>query len=242
VNESRPGVTSEILTPHVALQRFHLVKEKIPNLSVVGIAGPGDALANWENTSKSIELIKRVDPEVIFCLSTNGLMLPGYAREIVDLGVKHVTVTVNALEPEIGAKIYRHVHYRGKKVVGPEAAEILIRNQLAGLELLAGQGVMVKVNIVMIQGINDRHIPDVVKKVKMLGACMSNIMPLIPAEGSAFAHFPQTNAWELNQLRDLCQDDLPQMRHCKQCRADAIGLLGNDRSAEFSNPAVKAVV
>ena len=34
-------------------------------------------------------------------------------------------------------------------------------------------------------------------------------------------------------MRDLCELDVRQMRHCKQCRADAIGLLCEDRSHEF---------
>ena len=64
------------------------------NLTVVGIAGPGDALANFEETKKTLQLIKEYDPKVTFCLSTNGLMLPLYAQELIDLGVSHVTVTV----------------------------------------------------------------------------------------------------------------------------------------------------
>ena len=28
------------------------------------------------------------------------------------------------------------------------------------------------------------------------------------------------------------------MRHCRQCRADAVGLLGEDRSAEFTTEKV----
>jgi MoaA/NifB/PqqE/SkfB family radical SAM enzyme len=50
VNESRPGVTSEILTPEEAAEKFITVREKINNLKVIGIAGPGDALANFDNT------------------------------------------------------------------------------------------------------------------------------------------------------------------------------------------------
>ncbi|WP_027351982.1 nitrogenase cofactor biosynthesis protein NifB [Desulfotomaculum nigrificans] len=233
VNESRPGVTSEVLTPVSAEQKFIVVKEKIPNLSVVGIAGPGDALANWENTCEAIERIKQSNPEMIFCLSTNGLLLPHYAPEIVELGIKHVTVTMNTLNPDTGAKIYRHVHYQGKKYEGTVGAGILLENQLTGIQYLAHQGVLVKVNIVMIKDINDSEIPAVVKKAKQLGAFMTNIMPLIPAEGSVFANLPPTSIKELNQMRDRCQIDLHQMRHCKQCRADAVGMLSEDRSQEF---------
>ncbi len=233
VNESRPGVTSEILTPELAGLKFAWVKEQIGELSVVGIAGPGDALADWQYTKETIQKIRVVNPEITFCLSTNGLLLPDYAAEIVALGVHHVTVTVNALDPAIGAKIYQYVSYKGKYYYAKEAAELLLKKQLAGIAYLTGQGVLVKINIVLIKGINDTHIPEVVKKVKELGVFITNIMPLIPAPGSAFEHFPQTSMKEVNELRNRCQLDIQQMRHCKQCRADAIGLLGEDRSNEF---------
>ncbi|AIF49600.1 nitrogenase cofactor biosynthesis protein NifB [Pelosinus sp. UFO1] len=233
VNESRPGVTSEVLTPELASQKFSWVKENIENLSVVGIAGPGDALANWDVTRKSIELIQEKGEDVIFCLSTNGLMLPRYAQELVELGIKHVTVTVNCLDPNIGAQLYKVVNYEGKSYTGVPAAELMIKNQLEGITYLVAHGVLVKINIVMVKGINDQHIPEVVKKMKELGVFITNIMPLIPAPGSAFETFPQTSMKEINEMRDLCQLEMQQMRHCKQCRADAIGLLGNDRSNEF---------
>lgn len=236
VNESRPGVTSEVLAPEMSLDKFIRVKAEIPHLSVVGIAGPGDALANWEPVKKSIELIKAQSPDTLFCLSTNGLMLPHYGQEILDLGIKHVTVTVNCLEAAIGAKIYHHIYYQGTYYTGEEAAEILCKNQLAGIKFLAEQGVLVKINIVMIKNINDEHIPAVVKKVKNLGAMMTNIMPLIPAPGSVFQNFPQTSRKDVDALRDICQTDLFQMRHCQQCRADAIGLLTEDQSYKFRNP------
>ena len=42
VNESRPGVTSTILTPHQALHYLGRVLELDPRITVVGIAGPGE--------------------------------------------------------------------------------------------------------------------------------------------------------------------------------------------------------
>ena len=239
VNESRPGVTSEVLSPAMALAKFQRVKQQIPQLSVAGIAGPGDALANWPAVRESIRLLQAAAPETIFCLSTNGLMLPDYGQEIIGLGVKHVTVTVNCIEPAIGAKIYRRVSYQGQHYVGEAAAATLLANQLAGIRLLAAAGILVKVNMVMIRGINDSHLPQVVKMVKDLGAFMTNIMPLIPAPGSVFQSLPPTGQAEVDAMRDLCEADIRQMRHCRQCRADAIGLLDEDRSCEFRSGAVK---
>jgi nitrogen fixation protein NifB len=250
VNESRPGVTSEILTPESARDKFIRVKREMPNLSVVGIAGPGDALANWDQVKQTIGLIKEEAPDVLFCLSTNGLMLPRFGPELVELGIKHVTVTVNCLNPAIGAQIYHHVNYEGNYYTRERAAEIIIKNQQAGIKYLADRGVLVKVNIVMIKDLNGSHILEVVRKVKRLGAWMTNIMPLIPAPGSVFEALPQTSMKEIHHLRGICQLDIPQMTHCRQCRADAIGLLAEDQSskyrickteaAQISGPATKA--
>jgi len=228
VNESRPGVTSEVLDPQAAARRYFDMKAKVPNLTVIGIAGPGDALANFEETKATLELVRAQDPDVTFCLSTNGLMLPRYADELARMHVTHITVTLNAVDPAIGAQIYKHVNYLGKQYTGTEAATILMTNQLMGIQMMAERGAVVKVNIVMIPGVNDAHIPTVVEKAKELGASLTNIMQLIPVEGSAFEHLPLVPRKEIMVLRGQCEAILPQMMHCKQCRADAVGTLGND--------------
>jgi MoaA/NifB/PqqE/SkfB family radical SAM enzyme len=102
MNESRPGVTTSVLSPEEAFAKYKLVKEKVENLTVIGIAGPGDALANFDETKKALEMIHEDDPNITFCVSTNGLMLPYHAKELADLNVSHVTVTVNAVDPAIG--------------------------------------------------------------------------------------------------------------------------------------------
>lgn len=232
-NESRPGVTTRVLSPAEALDRYLEAKARIPNLTVVGIAGPGDALADFEKTQKTLQMIRMADQDVTFCLSTNGLMLPQYAEQIAALGVSHVTVTVNAVDAGIGSRIYRHVRYMGQTYTGETAAAILLANQMAGIKMLADRGVMVKVNIVMLKGINEAHIPAVVEKVKQLGASLTNIMQLIPVKGSAFESMPLVSNKEIMAMRATCGETLTQMMHCRQCRADAAGRLDNDESASF---------
>lgn len=234
-NESRPGVTTEVLSPEEAFEKYRLVKSGMENLKVVGIAGPGDSLADFPNTRKTLELIRAFDPDVTFCLSTNGLMLPLYAEELIGLGVTHVTVTINAVDPKIGAKIYRFVNYMGTRHTGEAGAAILLANQLSGLKYLASRGIVCKVNTVLLKGINDDHVEEVVKKVRGLGAAISNIMQLIPVEGSAFEGMPIVSNAELTEVRKKCEAHLKQMYHCRQCRADAVGTLDNDLSIEYRN-------
>lgn len=224
-NESRPGVTSSVLKPEEAFKRYIEAKKMLKRLSVVGIAGPGDALANFEQTMETLRLIRVFDPDVTFCISTNGLMLPLYADQLIAAGVSHVTVTMNTTDPLIGARIYKYIDFMGKRYSGEAAAAILIANQMTGIKMLADRGVAVKVNIVMLKGINDAQIPELVKKVKELGASMTNIIPMIPVEGSAFEKLPPVSNQELKQMRDKCSGILKQMYHCQQCRADAAGTL-----------------
>lgn len=234
VNESRPGVTTEVLNPIQAFEKYKYVKSKMPNLKVIGIAGPGDALANFDNVKETLKLIRNDDPEITFCLSTNGLMLPFYAQELIDLGVSHVTITINAINPEISEKVYKYVDYLGVIYRGKEAAQILLNNQLSGLKYLTDRGIVVKVNIVMLKGINDEHIYDITKKVKELGATITNIMQMIPVKESVFENMPLVSLKEINDMRNKCGENIKQMYHCKQCRADAIGTLNEDQSLKIS--------
>lgn len=232
-NESRPGVTSEVLTPEQAADKVAYVKERIPNLSVIGIAGPGDPMAN-ESTFRTLELIGDRFPELTLCISTNGLALPENAQRLFDLGVRFVTVTVNAGDPETGAKVYSMVNKDGKRLSGTEGAALLLENQKKGIKACADLGMLVKVNIVMIPGINTDSIPALVKEVRSLGAYIVNILPLIPVPGTPFGELRGPTPAERKELMDQCSLDARMMRHCRQCRADAIGLLGEDRSQEFA--------
>ncbi|MEA4973027.1 MAG: nitrogenase component 1 [Candidatus Metalachnospira sp.] len=233
-NESRPGVTSTILTPEEALARYKAVKKKMPNLTVVGIAGPGDALAsNYPDTKKTLQLIREYDKDVTFCLSTNGLMLPFYAEELVKLGVTHVTVTMSSVDPKISGKIYKYINYMGSRYEGDAAGAIMVSNQLSGLKILLAHGIICKVNIVTLKGINESHIPEVVQTCKDMGCYITNIMQLIPVEGSAFENLPMVSNKEILNLRNDCNKIMKQMFHCKQCRADAVGTLDNDLSVDL---------
>lgn len=232
VNESRPGVASRILSPEEALQRLTDYSSRLQNLTVLGIAGPGDPLANPEETFRTFRLVKEAFPKVHLCLSTNGLMLPEYVEEIRDLGIRHVTVTLNAVDARMGGQIYAHVRYKGVVYRGTEAAALLLSQQLEGIGRLAAEGILCKINSVLVPGVNDRHLPLVSETVKRLGAFSHNIMPLILSPGSRF-HKDGVRApepWELSEVRDACSVHMQQMRHCRQCRADAVGLLGEDLS------------
>lgn len=233
-NESRPGVVSQVLTPEQAVARAVAVASVMPQLSVVGIAGPGDPLANIGRTFSTLALLREQLPDVKQCLSTNGLMLPSVTDRIIASGVDHVTVTVNAIDPDISAQIYAWLWVDGERYSGREAGEILLARQEEGVRKLTEKGILVKINSVLIPGINDRHLARVSEAVRGWGALLHNVMPLIarPEHGTVFGlnGQPEPDSAMVDAVRAECSPMMPQMAHCKQCRADAIGMLGEDRS------------
>lgn len=237
-NESRPGVVSERLTPEEALRKVLSVAAEVPQLAVVGIAGPGDPLANPEATFRTMELVRAAAPDLKLCLSTNGLALPDLVDRIAALDVGHVTVTVNMVDPEVGERIYPWAIWRGRKVHGLDAARLLSERQLEGIARLVERGVLCKVNSVVIPGVNDAHLPEVSRTVMALGAFTHNLMPLIsaPEHGTRYGETGQRGPTreELEAVQARCSGTARVMRHCRQCRADAVGMLGEDRNAEFA--------
>ncbi len=237
-NESRPGVVSELLTPDQAVKKTMAVAATIPQMTVLGIAGPGDPLAQPERTLETFRQLSEKAPDIKLCVSTNGLNLPNVVDQICEHNIDHVTITINCVDPKVGAKIYPWIFWNNRRIRGEKAAKILIQQQQKGLEMLVERGVMVKVNSVMIPGINDEHLKEVSRIVKEKGAFLHNVMPLIAEEehGTYFGIMKQRSpsADELQQLQDSCSGDMNMMRHCRQCRADAVGMLGEDRGAEFT--------
>ncbi|SEI44864.1 nitrogen fixation protein NifB [Azotobacter beijerinckii] len=237
-NESRPGVVSEVLTPEQAVKKVKAVAATIPQMTVLGIAGPGDPLANPQRTLETFRMLSEQAPDIKLCVSTNGLALPECVDELAKHNIDHVTITINCVDPKVGAKIYPWIYWNNKRIRGVKAAKILIEQQQKGLEMLVARGILVKVNSVLIPGVNDEHLKEVSKIVKAKGAFLHNVMPLIaePEHGTFYGVMGQRSPEpeELQDLQDACAGDMNMMRHCRQCRADAVGMLGEDRGDEFT--------
>jgi len=223
--EERPGVTQKILSPDEAVDTVEKALGLCPEITVVGIAGPGDTLAS----SASLDTFGKVHerfPEMILCLSTNGLRLEENVERMVAVGVQTISVTVNAVDPGILSQLVGWVAWHGKSYSGPQGAEILIQAQLRGIRKAAASGLLVKCNAVLVPSINDDHIEEIAKAVSEAGATSLNIIPLIPQ--GKLSHIPAPSCAALNRARLTAERYLPVFRHCKHCRADACGIPGKN--------------
>jgi len=227
--EQRPGVTGTIITPVEAIDAVRRALALVPEITVVGIAGPGDTLAT-PYAIETFRLVGREFPHLIKCMSTNGLLLPDKADEVIDVAIDTLSVTVNDVYPETLLSICDHIVFNGEIVKGIDGAKLLIENQIEGIRRVTGAGVTVKVNTVLIPGVNASHIGEIAATVKRAGAEIYNIIPLIPQ--FELAHCDAPSCAEIDVARTAAEKHIKVFRHCQHCRADAVGVPGVNDFAE----------
>ena len=217
-----PGWTAKVLSPAEAVEHVRSVMCSRPGRDpVIGVAGPGDPLENPE-TFETLDAVHREYPEVLKCASTNGLLLEEKLPQILDVGLAALTVTVNAPDGAVGRHVYSWVRYRGKVYQGREAAEVLITKQFRGIRAAVDAGLAVKVNTVLIPGVNDRHMVRLAHRLREADVGLMNIMPLLPSGKMKSRRSPTCE--ELTKARRDCERIIPQFRQCEQCRADVVYL------------------
>ncbi len=217
-----PGWAARLMSVTEAVNLIQSVVEERQDYDfVVGIAGPGDALTN-DQTFQTLTLIHNQYPRIVTCICTNGLLLEDRLEAIADTGVKTLTVTVNASDRNIGKNIYSWAKYRGTIYRDEEAAALVITKQFNGIRKAITSGFSLKVNTVLIPGVNDEHMPELARRLREAGVKLMNIMPLIPSGKMKSLRAPTCE--ELRKARQDCEEIIPQFYHCEQCRADIVYL------------------
>jgi len=106
-------------------------------------------------------------------MTTNGLLLAEFAEELAEAGLHRVTVSLDALDPEVFGAMNGRGHHPSRVLEGIAAA------QAAGLA--------VKVNMVVQRGVNDSQILPMARHFKELGVTLRFI---------EFMDVGNTNHWE----------------------------------------------
>src|SRR5512143_2124171 len=108
-----PGWAQRLSSPAEAIETVRrLVRRHPDECFVVGVAGPGDPLANAA-TFETLHQVHLEFPSLVKCISTNGLLLEMKLDQILSVGISAITVTVNAPDSEVGRQIYRWARLDG---------------------------------------------------------------------------------------------------------------------------------
>ena len=65
-------------------------------------------------------------------------------------------------------------------------------------------------------------------------------MPLYPVAETEFANIKEPDCKMIEELRAVGEKYLPQMKHCMRCRADAVGLIGEETAKEIAMELIEA--
>lgn len=225
-HSSKPGFSSKIISVDQALQRLEQELAALDSLKIVAVSGPGEPLAN----SQTIELFTRVrekHEDLKICFSTNGTLLGKNIGVLADLGIDTISVSISALEPATAASIYEWAVMDRKRLTGEAMGEAVVNAQLDGVEKAAEADITVKVNTILIPGINHNEVARVAKAVAKAGAAIQNVVPLVPAGN--MKHLKPPSSGELAAARAACSRFISQFLHCQQCRSDVVGVPGADK-------------
>lgn len=93
-----------------------------------------------------VSRLRSVEDIVDLCLTTNGVLLKGLARDLKRAGLNRVTISLDSLRQD-----------RFERITGSDALDLV----LDGIEAALTEGLVpVKVNVVMMQGMNEEEIVD----------------------------------------------------------------------------------
>jgi len=108
-----------------------------------------------ENLDELIAMIHTYAPEVDIGLTTNGFLLPALAQKLKIAGLKRVNISLDSLERET-------LHYIVQKDVLEQVKE--------GIRAAVDAGLSVKINSVILRGINEHEIVPLFAYAKEMGA------------------------------------------------------------------------
>lgn len=170
------GTSVRVLAPEGAVDRVAALIDNGNPPARVEIAGPGEPLVNAA-TFTVLTKLHWLYPDLPLSVWTNGLLLPERLSELVRRGVSALTVSINASAPATAEQIYERIIYRGRRLEGCEAAEVLLHQQWSGLANAVEAGLSVTVCSVVLPGVNLQDIPLIEKRARELGADSVRTVP-----------------------------------------------------------------
>ncbi|MGE4551622.1 MAG: NifB/NifX family molybdenum-iron cluster-binding protein [Desulfovibrionaceae bacterium] len=208
--------TPEAIGPYDAMAGLAAVLAEGELVEMVGITGPGDPLLSPGPTLETLRLVREKLPDMPLCLTSLGMGAEGMIDDLATLGLAHVTLLIDAVNPKIAEEIYAWIRPGTRTLPLPQAAEMLVAAQAKALVLLRTAGIPVKVNTTVYPGINDHHVEAIAQAVAGLGAAAMALIPYRPhADGEGLPPAPTPE--QMEELRAAAAKHLPLMPAFEEC-------------------------
>lgn len=103
-----------------------------------------------------------------------------FAESFVALGIKKVTIMVDAVAPTTLERLYSWIRPTNKTLPLPKATTILVAEQAKTVATLAAVGIEITVKTTVYPGINDEQVGEIAKSMAKLGATKMTLAPFTP--------------------------------------------------------------
>ena len=222
------------LTPEQALNWLEYLEGQGDAIRVVNINGPGDPLATPALTLKTLALVRERYPEASLCLTTLGLGAAEAAPELAKLGLAHVSILMDAVDPSVVERIYAWIRPGKRTLPLSEAARVLVKEQPYAIAALVEAGVPVQVKTTLYPWINSEQVGEIAQRAAELGVAEMKLFPFLPKGEDCPQPCQPADPAELERLAALASKHLP---------AQAIDLASCAQTTEwdFSEPAASQV-
>lgn len=168
------------MTPTEAMAWLAQVERHDVTVARVECCGPGDPLAIPGRLFETMALLRRHYPEVALEVATLGLGGEDHSRQLAALGVRRVTLLVDAVEPEAATKVYAWVRPGTKTIPLPQAAGVLVEEQARAVRAFTRLGMAVHVQTTLCPGVNDGQAEEIARTMAALGAESMTLVPAHP--------------------------------------------------------------
>ena len=179
-----PFLTNKELLSFDELER--LAKIFVAHLGVKKIRITGGEPLMRPKLAEFIEKIKTIEGVEDIAMTTNGSLLPKYAKELKAAGLNRVSISLDSLNDEIFGKI----NGRG----------VTVQTVLNGIDAASEAGLQVKINMVVKRGMNDSEVLPMAKFFREKGHILRFI---------EFMDVGNTNEWRLDDVypkKQIIQD------------------------------------
>lgn len=179
-NYCMPGDRTYEFLPRKELLRFEELRDLCDIFTEFGVKKlritGGEPLLR-RDLPQLIAMVRNVEAIEDIAMTTNGLLLSRFAKDLYDAGLDRVTVSLDSLDPKLYSELIG-------KPVGPKVV-------LEAVEHAAKVGLKVKVNSVIQKDVNHHEVPAIAAYFKERGINVRFI---------EFMDVGNVNAWNLDQV------------------------------------------
>ena len=170
---------------------------------VAQFEGPGDPLASPGHVLRALSLLREHDPDVMPGLVIDGPLLAEYLDELLDLGVHHVVLRMDALTVKTAWRVYGRIQYRGELIVGPDAGRLVLEESRRAVRLLVANHIPTAIRFTAIPTVNLRDLPAIAEFAAREGVERVDIVPHVPIPRAPLAKVGAPALTELAMCREI---------------------------------------